>query len=601
MPVPPIWVVRCAGIRRMNPSKKINARGLSAQAAAQAPRLLRPAALALFILAAGAYANTLRNDFVYDDMPAIVMNPAVTERGFLRIFTTPSWFPMKGEVAFRPLTTLSFYFTHKIFGLNPVPFHAGNVLLHAAAVLLAFWLLLRLGMPSQAAFLAALFFALHPIHTEAVAAAANRTELLSACFVFSSLLLHLSGRGILSSICFLSALLAKENAVTALALYPLMNWLLPASKTSLSLKKYALVLIAFILYLALRSHAIHGTGLPSDVIDPLYNPLIALNGVQRFVNVLRVDLRYLWLLLFPLQLCADYSYNQIPVQPALSASNLLAAGAWAALLGLGFKTAKKLGPPAAFLCLFGAATFSIASNWPLSLGTVFAERLLYLPSFAFCGILALLLVRLQGRGGKFLAVAVSILLCLLYGIRAYARNADWKSQLTLFESAAKVSPRSMKALGNYGDALLSAGRIEEGLAALEKAVEINPKKASEEILSNMGSAYLALGNEPKGEEAFQKALAANPSYANAHFSLGLIYARREDWNRSLKHLQAAVQSAPWSALAHYNLGITLARLGENTRAQQAFRAALSLQPDYAQAREQMERLQPKKKSSQPFH
>ncbi len=144
----------------------------------------RRGALCVGLAAIVVYLNALPNGFTYDDVPVIIENPA-TDPG------APWWEPWRrtwwslGEWAgdadrpYRPLTVQTFALERRLFGDQPLPFHAANVLLHAAISVAVWWLARRLGASALGGLLAGMLFAVHPIHTEAVTNIVGRAELMS--------------------------------------------------------------------------------------------------------------------------------------------------------------------------------------------------------------------------------------------------------------------------------------------------------------------------------------------------------------------------------------------------------------------------------------
>src|SRR5208337_4669070 len=126
------------------------------------------------------YLNILFNGFVHDDDYQIVQNPYVRSFQYLKeIFTAGVWSFQGPAVSnyYRPMMTLGYLITYKIFGLRPYGFHLVSLLLHALVVCLVFALTRRLTVDSWWAFVAGACFALHPIHTESVAWIAAVTDL----------------------------------------------------------------------------------------------------------------------------------------------------------------------------------------------------------------------------------------------------------------------------------------------------------------------------------------------------------------------------------------------------------------------------------------
>ena len=166
----------------------------------------------LLVVAILVYANTLANGFTYDDQAYILHNPVV-QHPSLAGFSHP----MEVNNVFRPIYLASFALNWAFGQAQPFGYHLFNVLLQAAVVVLLYLLLKMLlessGQAGTIAFVTALLFAVHPIHTEAVASIVGRSELLAVGFLLAAWLLHLHDREVPALLCFLLALLSKESAV----------------------------------------------------------------------------------------------------------------------------------------------------------------------------------------------------------------------------------------------------------------------------------------------------------------------------------------------------------------------------------------------------
>ena len=206
----------------------------------------------LLAVVALAYSNTLVNSFTLDDRIYIDLNPQVTDASLRGLFAAN-----KIANVFRPVTFATLALNWKLGGTRPFGYHLFNLLLHGAATLLFYFLLEAIffessqGAPSPrdklVAFAAALIFAVHPIHTEAVSSIVGRAEILAAGFIFAAWILHLKDRPIAALICFVLALLSKESAVAFLPLILVGDYARGKWKPRIS---YALVDRMTLLYLA---------------------------------------------------------------------------------------------------------------------------------------------------------------------------------------------------------------------------------------------------------------------------------------------------------------------------------------------------------------
>src|SRR5581483_7966807 len=230
-------------------------------------RLSDPTIVVLLLLLTWAmYVNSLTNGFVYDDRQQILQNPYVTSWKFLpQVFGTTVW-SFVGQAGmtnyYRPMMTLSFLLLWKIFGPMPFGFHLFSLALHSAVVLLVFSFGSRLFNDRRVGWLAALVFAVHPVHTEAVAWIASITDLemtlffLFAFWIFSSAPRPNWRNQLSLGAAFSLALLSKEPALMLLPLGIFFEFFLRANHKQTSVPKKlrrcsALIFVA-IAYLALR-------------------------------------------------------------------------------------------------------------------------------------------------------------------------------------------------------------------------------------------------------------------------------------------------------------------------------------------------------------
>ena len=146
--------------------------------------------LTIILVAIILFWQTLSFDFAYDDFYHIHQHSLVTSQDIT--FSTilfpffEATFP--GDL-FRPIAVLSYRLNYIFAELNPASYHAVNLILHIFCSLLVFTLTLTVLRNKWVAFVSALFFAVHPIHIEAVANIIGRAELLSCFFILASLLL----------------------------------------------------------------------------------------------------------------------------------------------------------------------------------------------------------------------------------------------------------------------------------------------------------------------------------------------------------------------------------------------------------------------------
>ncbi|XP_060162094.1 protein O-mannosyl-transferase TMTC1 isoform X2 [Globicephala melas] len=153
--------------------------------------LSAPGAAALLVGASClCYGRSLQGEFVHDDVWAIVNNPDVRPGAPLRwgIFSNDFWGKGMAEntshKSYRPLCVLTFKLNIFLTGMNPFYFHAVNVILHCLVTLVLMYTCDKTVFKNRGlAFVTALLFAVHPVHTEAVAGIVGRADVL-ACLLF---------------------------------------------------------------------------------------------------------------------------------------------------------------------------------------------------------------------------------------------------------------------------------------------------------------------------------------------------------------------------------------------------------------------------------
>jgi len=131
-----------------------------------------------------AYLPTLRAQFIWDDNDYVTANPNLSDAaGLGRI-----WTDIHANWQYYPLVFTTFWVEYHAWGLNPVGYHADNILLHALGAILLWRLLVRLGLPG--AWLAAAIFAVHPVEVESVAWVTERKNVLCGVFYLSAMLVY---------------------------------------------------------------------------------------------------------------------------------------------------------------------------------------------------------------------------------------------------------------------------------------------------------------------------------------------------------------------------------------------------------------------------
>jgi len=541
---------------------------------------------------------------VFDDVNAIVNNRWVRSGDVAGIATQASWWGEGRGHGWRPVTTLTFALDYALHGIDPFGYHLVNVALHAAVSVLLFAVFARIAGEPAVAAVAALLFAAHPVHTEAVASVVGRAELLAALAFFAAWLCFLradarrvAGSGPLAlealgvGVLFIGAL-AKENALGLVPVLVLADLLFAAPNAPLvRLRAHAgryAALVAAALAFGVMRHVVLGSGeAPISILD---NPLVGLPFASYELTATKVIGLYAWRLLVPWTLAADYSYDQLaavtsPLDPAFL-GGLAVVVAVALLVWRTWRAAPHVALGLGILVL----TFVIVSNVVFPIGTIMAERLVYLPSAGFCLALAAGLV---GAGapaahdardardvlGRLATARVALPLAVvlaLYGARTAARNRVWHDRLGFFTAMVADAPRSARSQRELGSVLADLGRFEEARAAFTRSLAIRPNDGA--TLYNLGNALMQENRLDDAIAAYQQALVAVPDLADAMVNLGNVQSMRGDHAAAVESMRRALPLAPRSASLHMNIANELFRLGDYAGARAEYEAALALDP-----------------------
>ena len=532
----------------------------------------------LLTVAALVYGNTLRNEFTMDDGLYILRNPQVTHASVHALFSAH-----KLSNVFRPVTFATLALNWRLGGGHPFGFHLFNMVLHAGVTLLLYLLLKALlgaSPPSQeVAFAAALVFAVHPLHTEAVSSAAARGELLAAGFLFAAWILHLHDRQLLALICFALALLAKESAVVFLPLLLVGDYARGQWKPRL---RYALMGGATLVYFALL-WKIQGGRFGQVIISQLDNPLAVIPPRWRILNALRVACKYAALHFYPAKLSCDYSFNTIPIYldwrhtlPALLAA-LAVVGAWMWAI-----CKRQRGLILAGGIYLGG--FAVTANILIPTGTIMGERLAYLPSAGFCLLAALGWNCLRERQ-RLVALGALTTIVAAFGMRTMVRNQDWRDNMSLYSAAVRVSPGSAKMHGNLGGEYMASAQWDLAAAEFQTALSINPDYP--DVLSNFGLLEAWRGhNDAAGqmmERAYYMSHRDNPNYDFMAVNYAAFLMQVNHMDGALKVLNREIAESPSYARAWSNRAVIHYKLGETAPARADAEAALRLDSDNTQA------------------
>ena len=539
--------------------------------------------LLLFTMACLVYANTVSNDLVYDDLAVIPDQEVIRDPWALGAIFGGRYF---GDLAeqdplYRPLTVWSLALTYALNqglglpGEHPVGFHLGNLLLHAlvCCVLFAFWV--QIDVPAMAALGAVFLFAVHPVHTEAVASVVNRSELLAALFGFGFLLLH-RRRSLWAVVCVLLSLWSKESAA---AFVPLVIWM---DRGQWRWKIYCFYGGVLLGWLGLRAMVIGQRSLEISLLD---NPLVNASMGGRIVTASRVQLAYLKLQVWPVGLSSDYSLNQIPV-----ATGVGDPGFWVFVgifMGACLLAWRVRDPVLSFGVVGYTVLFSVTSNFLFIIGTVMGERHVYAPSACFCLLVGYGIFQGYERWGRPMLVVFGLVLVVFGGL-SVMRNRTWANESVFYQTQIQGAPNSARANWGAGNQDVMAGNFGRGIVRLQRALEIWPDYAL--AWSTLGAAYTTQGKLGQAMATFRAALDRGIHSPALYYNQGRTYQLQRDYVRAVEAYKVAIQMDPGFVPAYVNLGGVHYLEGRFTEAERVWREVIRLDPEHREVKNNLKAL-----------
>src|SRR6202795_3617161 len=442
------------------------------------------------------YSGSLSFDFVWDDWPQIVNSPIIrTWSNLPRAFGSDLWYHVaRHQVYYRPLFVAWSMLNYTLFGLRPWGWHLGAVLLHVGAVVAVFWLVRRMGVEYWTAALAALIFALHPVHIEPVTWISAASDTMVTIFSALAFAAFLNGRDAernsqrnpetkkraawwIASLALLAcALLTKEMAVMFSALVVIYVWLHPAQKNAslgqkvlgavMEAAPYAVVTLAYAL---LRKHALlHATG----QFDPNHGMLDVVRTLPLVLSI------YLRQLLVPVGITGLY-YTPYVTRAILSQVVAPAVVLGAALVGLWYWNRREANSTVAFAGFWGLGGLARALYLRnFGNGDFVRDRYMYLPSIGFAILAAIALRRLpsiKGWSAKAVQGCAVLVLCGSYVGASIAQQVYWGNDLLLVVRGQSLYPGSPYANAGLAKEDSQRGGDDRAIKLAESVVRDHPE------------------------------------------------------------------------------------------------------------------------------
>lgn len=533
----------------------------------------------LWILPWAAFGAALGGEFLWDDDRNVTANTTLRSlSGLIRIWTDP-W----ANQQYYPLTHTSFWLEYQLYGLWAPGYHAVNLVLQGAVAWQLWRVLRRLALPG--AWVAALLFAVHPVHAESVAWITERKNLLSALLALTAADLFLRGRGFrdderhepnmhasrdwwLSLLVFLAAVFAKTVVCTLpVTLAIILWWKRPALKRA--------DLISLLPHLALGI----GMGLVTAWLERTsvgaQGEIWNLSWFERITIAGRAFWFYPLKLLVPYPLAFIYPRWTPGVNDWPGWGGVLAACLCAALL---WHHRDKLGRgPFAGLAIYAITVAPALGFFDLYFFyySFVQDHFQYHASIAVLTLMASGLVLVLNRLNRSDWYAALLLLLMLP--LAWRQSTQFKDAQTLWEETLRRNPSAWMANINLGNIYLGQQRFDDARAQFEAALAKRP--GYDEALYNLGVVSAQQGDRAAAEKRYREALAANPRFTKAYNNLANLKLQQGAQEQSLDLWRQALAIDPLYVLARVNLANSLANSRRIPEAIDVIRAGLRLRPD----------------------
>jgi tetratricopeptide (TPR) repeat protein len=528
-------------------------------------KTFRNSIVLFIILSFLIFGKSIKNDYAMDDEYVVLDNKQVQKgiSAIPEILTTTYVMDEKQSYEYRPLVKVFYAIEYEFFGANPHVSHFINILLYVFSISLLFFVLLKLFDTTHYVFslMVALFFLVHPLHSEVVMSLKNRDVILSFIGSISALyfaLRYVEKNKIMSIVwCvffMLFALLAKKDSMTFFVIIPFTLWYFKGTPFKKIAVVFSFSLIAAIIFKLASSSVVNEVN--RKVLgweNPLY---LGTKFWERIPQGFHSIYFYVKMYVFPHPLISYYGYNQVPMVGWGSIIVWVAISAVAVSLYYIYKNLRTKNA-GIYGLIFYFISISMFTNIIVPVVGIVGERFAFIPSLGLTISFVWLLFKLfkismENNSLKISAINTNLFIVagvvlFLFGLKTYSRNAAWKDGYTLYETDVKTATESA-----HTHSLFAAGCIKKiketpkmPFAEKQKNVNLAIKHYKESIrilpnyitsLNNIGMTYYSFMNNPTEAMPYlEKAIVLDTAYTEAYFNLATCYAALSNFDKAEKY------------------------------------------------------------------
>jgi len=567
----------------------------------------------LIIAAAVApYLNIFPNEFAYDDGDFFLGWSGIKKVDIGSFFAGN--LPMYHRHVYRPIRSIIQSIVYQFSSTNPFGYHVFALVVHLLSVFLVYLIAKKISN-KIVALVAAMIFALLPVHTMSIAFMTASFDIAGIVFLLIAFYLYLLFRESAKKKHFYGSILLGLVAFFTYELTLILPLLIILYDfcfkkiTKEQIKYYVSYFSGALLFLIIRF----------SVLKEIYREqfLTEIDFFSRMLTMSKAFIRYIYLTIvnFPLSVYYDTEISYSLADIKAVGSILIISG----LIGLAIFFYKRNFKIYTFIIgWFFISLLPVSNIIPIAFFV--SEQYLYLASFAWVLLIGSLFGKFYQK--KKLIVLLLIILVLAYGSLTWQRNKVWQNDAVLWQNVLAKQPDSVKAYNNlafyyrnqedyqtaqkylkkaleikpeYSLAYVNLGEIcieqehfKEAVKYFEKAIALRPNYAASYY--NLGFCYYNLGQLEKAEENYQKAIKIYPRYYQSNKNLAVLYLNQKRYDEAIKKFQDALGIQKDDYELYFGLGLSYLAKNQKETAEEYFQKALKINPDFESAQEYLNQL-----------
>ncbi len=516
--------------------------------------------LLILLFTAIIFSNSVNNEFIinWDDQDYVINNNDIKDLSKQNIKKN---FTNFYEANYQPVTMLSYSIEYKFFNLNPKPFHTTNLILHLLNIILVFQLIYLLTRKTGASAIAALFFAIHPMHVESVAWISERKDVLYSLFYLGALITYIyyiknkkNKYLIYSLLLFVFSLLSKSMAVTMPVVLILFDYYYKRKfnrKIIIEKIPFFLLSVAFGIIAVLSQKS--GGGIYEM---PLFT------SFDRIFIVSYAIIFYIIKMFFPFNLSALHYYpvktnGLLPIEYYIAPVIILLI----IFLILKINKTNKLKKDLAFGLMFFLITISLVLQIIPVGRAITAERYTYIPYIGLFFIIGQCYTLINDKKISRKAIKIKsylyvvlIIYIIFFLYTTYNRNKVWKNGTTLFSDVIKKYPSRPFGYWACGIANAKTYNIYEAIDNYDKAIKLKPDYINAYV--DRGNAKSDLKKYKQAINDYNRAIELDSNYLSAYLNRGVAKGILKDYKGAINDFNKIIKIDADNADAYYNLGIS---------------------------------------------